>query len=228
MPTEFELPFDELNQAPFLSGIDPFVIEIPTPEDIADAVVDPIKEAVPTSLDIQETVRDVFGFFLDEFDDFGDMADDIVDRVGEQAVDVGLEVEDLADELASQIDIGDPQEVSVDLEGSLFQVEDDLEEIFRQALIDLDTTDIIDPEELAPTPLIPGPDREEDIEEAGDVAEDVVEKLRERLLTELEDFEESEAFETVVAATETVLFAVANGLVSEGARNNLQTALEEV
>lgn len=138
MVQTYELPFGALNRLPGVSGIEDVVIEIPETDDIADAVED----AVPSLADIRQAVGEEIDELDTSFGLTGDAVDEVVAALVEEietSLDLDLpssqELNDLIDIIRDFPDLSD---VTVDIDGSLFSVEDEFVDLLALALDQVD------------------------------------------------------------------------------------------
>lgn len=149
-------PFGALNNIPGVSGVDDVTLTIPDvgdilqivqentldPDDVVDGVVDGLEEALPEPLVGLDDVQAFFEPVLDALDDQTDDVEDVVEEtIGEELSDldldpgsINLDPDELADDIADQIDIPDPEVDAVSFESVFGALSDDIAEGFEEAL----------------------------------------------------------------------------------------------
>lgn len=142
MVNRLTLPFSALNQVPGIGGIEDRTVELLEPADIQEE----LEAAVPSLEDIREEVEAGLLEVLEEgglIDDLvGDVADTVVREV-EEATGLDFpEPEEIAEAVADRIDIPDFDGLTVDIEGSLFDVEQDFVDLLVAALEQADLLEV--------------------------------------------------------------------------------------
>jgi hypothetical protein len=228
MVQQVVIPLAWANNVPGVSGVDDVEFAVPEVGDIVDPILAPLEDLQETADDIVAdllTVPEVQTAIEDVLEDV-EQGDPLIEAVAEAVVEgvaeeiTGLEdieipdADEIADAIADEVDLEGITEIEVDIEGSLFDIEQDLipiiEELFEAADLSGIVGDLPIPAELP--------------------------ALVSRLMELLDRFEaEIDAFlndpvGTAASWLLTLLRATAAeaDLVSDEASNNLEAAAEDV
>lgn len=199
------LPFGALNALPGVSGIQDVSFDIPQLSDIRDE----LDQAVPSLDEIREVIQE-------EVDQL-ELGDGITVPT----------VEEIAEAVADRLDIPEFDGITVDIQGSLFDIESDFVDLLAAAL---DQADLLDVSEFPTLQEL-----ERLLEDAtADLSEldiptvtDIGEEVESRLTAVLEDTLPEWVTLDLEDLVDRLTAEVEDRLVSEEARQELITALEE-
>jgi hypothetical protein len=227
MPAEFRLPFGALNAIPGVSDVDDTVIRVPTLDEIGEVV----DNAVPSLDEIGQEVQDIIREEIRELESLFEAGSPFVDEVVAGLED-GLNIDfPDPDELVADIVDGVEDTVgdigTVNIEGSLFSVEDDFVDLLAEAISSATLPEVDDFPSLQELD-----DRFESLREDIEgieppTAEDFLDGLSDALT---DFFETVPGGDLILSPDEFIdnqIERVTDGLVDDGPRETLEEALED-
>jgi hypothetical protein len=222
------LELSALNGIPGVSGVEDVSFRIPELSDIREE----IDQAVPALDEISREVDDVVRDALQDVDIFDGGVDQLLDDIG-QELDDRLDdlVDDIQDEIDQALDDLDPLDLSgleVDIQGSLFDIEQDFVDLLAAAL---DQADLVEVAQFPSLDELLGP--LEEVQTALDdlevpTAEDVAEEAVDQLTDALTDLAGGDLLADPDQFIDDQLDRITGSLVSEEARQDLQETIEEI
>lgn len=226
MVQTYELPFGALNRLPGVSGIEDVVIEIPESEDIADAVED----AVPTLADIRQAVGEEIDQLDTSFGLTGDAIDELVATLVEE-IETSLDIDlPSSTELQELIDIvqdfPDLSDVTVDIDGSLFSVEDEFVDLLALALDQVDFLDVSEFPSLTEVDTLVQEAIAEQVDIDVPTLDDIDRVVQEAVEAVSPDVNGAELFTEPVEFFRQVGIELADDLVSDEAEAELQESVD--
>lgn len=177
------IPFSVLNRIPGVSGIEDVTFDVPEEDEIIDSILD----GVPSPDDIETAVNEGLIEAIEDATFIDELADILVDPLVEAVErETGLDFpgpEELADEIVDRLDLSEIGPVTIDLEGSLFDVEQDLIEFAADVLREAGLDEILEVDPFTGL-LDPLTDAESDF---SSFVNDPIGFLEEQIVTPIED-----------------------------------------